>query len=139
MERRRLLCTTSLNRYLDWPGVGQVFQLERERTCGAKVSREVAYGLTSLGRDRADAAKLLELTRGHWCIENGLHYVRDVTLGEDACQVRSGSAPQILAGLRNLVVSLLNLAGEPNKAAALRRYAAKPFQALRLIRDPPEN
>jgi predicted transposase YbfD/YdcC len=68
---------------------------------------EAVYGITSLRRDAADAAALLALVRGHWGIENGLHYVRDVTLGEDACRVRTGNAPQVLAALRNAVVHLL--------------------------------
>jgi hypothetical protein len=138
-EVRRLSSSTALRDYLDWPGVQQVFRLERERTCGGHTTREEAYGLTSLPRERADAARLLELNRGHWGIENGLHYVRDVTFGEDACRVRSGAAPQILAGFRNVLVSLLNRHGERNKAAALRRFAAWPLQALRLVRGPPEN
>src|SRR3954454_24881187 len=94
-EIRRLLSTTMLNDYLDWPDVGQVFELERVRELPGKVEVEVVYGITSLGRERADAKRLLELVRGHWEIENRLHYVRDETLGEDRCRVRTGSAPQV--------------------------------------------
>jgi hypothetical protein len=130
---RRLTSTTALNGYLDWPDVGQVFELERVRTAGGKTTVEVVHGITSLPPERADAARLLGLARGHWGIENGLHYVRDVTLGEDACRVRTGSAPQVLAALRNAVVCLLAGVEAASKAAATRRFAARPFQALRLL------
>ena len=130
---RRLTSTTLLNGFLDWPDVGQVFELERVRVVGSQASVEVVHGITSLGRDRADAARLLGLSRGHWGIENGLHYVRDVTLGEDACRVRTGSAPQVLAAIRNAVVHLLAGVKAASKAAATRRFAARPFEAIPLL------
>lgn len=132
-ERRTLVSTTALNNYLDWPGVGQVFRLERERTVGGKTTVEVVHGITSLTRAQADAARLLTLTRWHWEIENRLHYVRDVTLGEDACRVRSGAAPQVLAAVRNVAVYLLEGVAAPSKAAATRRFAAHPQEAVRLL------
>ncbi len=107
--------------------------MERVRVVGDKTSVEVVHGITSLGRDRADAARLLELARGHWGIENGLHYVRDVTLGEDSCRVRTGSAPQVLAAIRNAVVHLLAGVKAASKAAATRRFAARPLKALPLL------
>jgi predicted transposase YbfD/YdcC len=123
-----------LNRYCrDWPKLAQVVRVERERSDATGGSAEVAYFITSLGRDRADAARLLDLVRAHWHIENRLHYVRDVTLGEDACRVRSGSAPQALAALRNGVIHLLEGVTAPSKAAAIRRLAAHPDEAIRLI------
>lgn len=83
---------------------------------------EVVHGITSLGPKRADAGRLLGLTRGHWGIENGSHYRRDVTLGEDASRVRKGSAPQVMAALRNTVI---HLAGQvaPSLAAAVRKLS----------------
>ena len=84
-------------------------------------------------RTRADAARLLALTRQHWGIENRLHYVRDVTLGEDRCRVRRGHAPHILASLRNIAVYLLESQPAPSKAAATRTLAARPGRALPLI------
>ncbi len=138
-EVRRLTSSTALAHYLDWPGVQQVFCVERERTWGGQTTCEVAYGLTSLPRRRANAERLLELNRGHWRIENQLHYVRDVTFGEDACRVRSGAAPQVLASLRNAIIGLLNAHGYPNKAAALRFFAARPLRACHLVRHAPEN
>ena len=132
-EYRRLTSTTALNAYLDWPDVGQAFELERVRVVGATTTVEVVHGITSVGRDRADATRLLELARGHWGIENGLHYVRDVTLGADACRVRCGSAPEVLAALRNVAVHLLAGVKAASKAAATRRFAARPFSALPLL------
>jgi hypothetical protein len=113
--------------------VGQVFEVERVRVAGDKTSVEVVQGITSLGRDRADAARLLGLVRGHWGIENGLHLVRDVTLGEDGCHVRTGSAPQVLAAIRNAVVHLLEGVKAASKAAATRTFAARPAKALPLL------
>jgi hypothetical protein len=113
--------------------VGQVFELERVRVCGGKTSVEVVHGITSLGRDRADAGRLLGYVRGHWGIENGLHYVRDETLGEDRCRVRKGKAPQVLAAVRNVVVHLLAGVEASSKAAATRRFAAHPEEALPLL------
>ena len=111
--------------YTDWPGLARVGRLERTVTAGGEVTVEVQYLITSVPRDQADAATLLRWTRGHWGIENRLHYVRDVTMGEDADRTRSGSAPQVLAALRNAAISHLRLSGVANIAAALRRNAAR--------------
>lgn len=133
MEHRRLLSTTMLNDYLDWPDVGQVFELERTRVAKGKGEVQVVYGITSLGRDKADAKRLLLLARGHWGIENRLHYVRDETLGEDRCRVRKGAGAQVLAAIRNAAVHLLGEVNPKNKAAATRRLAAHPEEAVKLL------
>jgi predicted transposase YbfD/YdcC len=122
-----------LNGYLDWPDVGQVFELERVRQVGEKGTVEVVYGLTSLGREQADARALLALVRGHWGIENRLHYVKDETLGEDRCRVRTGSSPEVLAMVRNVAVHLLEGVQAPSKAAATRRFMIHPEEALPLL------
>ena len=93
----------------------------------------MAYAVNSLPPEEADAAQLLDLWRGHWGIENRVHWVRDVTMDEDRSQVRTGAAPQFMAGMRNLTISLLRLSGESNIAAALRCHADKPFLALALV------
>ena len=95
LERRRLTSTTVLNDYLDWPDVGQVCRLVRETTRAGEETTDVQYALTSVGRDRADARRLLKWWRGQWKIENGLHWVRDVTLCEDASRIRTGDAPSV--------------------------------------------
>ena len=138
-ERRQLWASTALNEYLDWPGLGQVCCVERVRGRKGKETVERAYAVTSLPPERADAARLLEIWRGHWGIENRLHWVRDVTFGEDLSQVRTESAPQLLAALRNLVIGMLRLSGVKNIAAALRHYGWKPRETLTLIGLPANN
>mgnify|MGYP001562948053 CR=1 FL=1 len=100
---------------------------------GALLRHEVVFGITSLARQKASPARLLELNRGHWTIENRLHWVRDVTFDEDRSQVRRGGTAHAMASLRNLAIGLLRLAGAVNIAAALRHCAAKLHKALRLI------
>ncbi len=101
-------------------------QVEREvKRRGRAPSREVAYAITSVPRDQAGAATLLRWWRGHWGIENRSHYVRDVTMGEDASRIRTGSAPQVLAAIRNAAIGWLRERGVDNIAAALRRNAAR--------------
>lgn len=135
-ETRTLTSTTSLsNGYVDWPGLGQCFKLVRERTIGGKTTIDTVFGIASLNRQQADAGRLLKLTREHWGIENCVFHVRDMSFGEDACRARTGSAPHILSCLRNAAINLLNRAGFKNKAAALRRHAAHPREALALLMD----
>lgn len=136
IETRTLTSTTWLNGYLDWPQVGQVFRLVRERRVKGVTTTEVIYGITSLSREKADAARLLNLTREHWGIENGLHYTRDETLGEDRCRVRKGTAAHVLASLRNVAVHLLRGRKEKSMAAAARHIAAYPLQGIDLLNDP---
>ena len=78
-------------------------------------------------------ADLLAYNRAHWHIENRSHWVRDVTFDEDHSQVRVGSIPEVLAALRNTTISLLRLHGWTNLAAACRRHAAQPWEALALL------
>jgi hypothetical protein len=132
-ERRTLRLTATLTKHQDWAGLAQGFELVRERTVGGVTTVEVVYGITSLKREEADARRLLGLTRGHWGIENRLHYVRDVTLGEDQSRVRKGSAPQVLAAVRNAVIHLLAGVDAPSNAAAIRRLNAHPEEALALL------
>lgn len=122
--------------YSDWPHLRQVCRLERTVTAKGKTSTEVAYAVTSLASQQASPDRLLALWRGHWGIENRVHWVRDVTFDEDRCQIRTGAAPQVMAALRNLTVSLLRLAGKPGIAAALRRHAVHPTEALALVFHP---
>ena len=126
-------------RYLaDWPGVAQVFRVHRvRRFAGGRVEQETVSGITSLRAVDAGAARLLEFNRTHWSIENNLHGVRDTTFGEDASRVRRGDGPQVLAATRNALTHLLSAAGLPNFAAALRRFAIRPLEALRLLTASP--
>jgi hypothetical protein len=90
----------------------------------------VVYAVTSLTFAQASPTRLADLIRGHWGIENGLHYVRDVTFAEDASRLRTGTGPQIMACLRNLAIGALSRAGPVNLAAALRRHARDPIRPL---------
>jgi len=130
LEQRVLTASSMLVEYQDWPYLAQVVKVERTRTTKLKETHEVAYGITSLPASDADAARLLTLGRGHWRIENGLHYRRDVTLQEDASQVRRGHAPQVLAALNNLVCGLCGRAGIGNLAAMQRICARRIDQWL---------
>ena len=132
-EERELWSSTALNGYLDWPAVGQVCRRECRVTKNGQTSVEVRYAATSLSPVRAAASDIETLWRGHWSIENRLHWERDVVLGEDLSQVRTGSAPQVMAALRNLTLGLLRLAKVENVAATLRRNARYPHEALSLM------
>ncbi len=136
IEKRTLQTTRILTAGPKWKGLQQGFRITRERTVKGKTTVEVVYGITSLAPDRADAAALLIFLRDHWRIENGLHYVRDVTLGEDACRVRSQNAPQVLAALRNAVVHLLNGMSAASHPEAIERLQVDPEAAKRLIGIP---
>jgi predicted transposase YbfD/YdcC len=135
-DQRHLLATTDLSQYLDWPGLAQVFRLERTWRARGQDKRAVHYGITSLPPAEADAARLLALKRGHWGIENGLHYCKDMAWGEDRCQIRLGAGPMILATLRDTALSLLHTTGCRNVAARLRHYGQYPSAAVALLRRP---
>jgi len=139
-ETRTLISTRQLDEaYLDFPGVRQCFKLTRTRTLRDRTTgqlnttREIVFGITSLDRSQADARQLLELVRGHWGIENKVFYVRDQTMGEDACRVRKRSAPAILSTLRNGVLNVLQRLGVRNRAAQFRTFCADPVKALHAI------
>lgn len=135
IEQRRLTTSQALAGYSEWPGLAQVFALERSvislKTGG--VRSETVYGVTSLTSQRAAPSRVLELVRGHWQSENRSHWVRDVTFDEDRSQVRCGHIPQVMAALRNTTIGLLRWAGYSNMAAAGRLLAAQPVRALALI------
>lgn len=143
LERRQLwaLYDPQLNSYVGsagvvgkaWPHLEQVCRLERRRELKGKTEVKVSYAISSLKPSEADAARLLRLRRGYWGIENRLHWVRDVTLDEDRCQVRTGAAPQAFAACRNLAIGLLRRTQATNIAAALRTYAGRPYMAVALV------
>jgi predicted transposase YbfD/YdcC len=136
LEERTLRTTSILTVTEKWKGMKQGFEITRERTVDDKTTVEVVYGMTSLSADRADAAALLVHVRDHWKIENKLHYVRDVTFREDACRVRSGTAPQVLAAIRNTVVHLLKDVEAKSCPEALEVLQIHPEEAKRLIGIP---
>jgi predicted transposase YbfD/YdcC len=134
-EKRCLECSPALNTYEDWPGIGQVIRRRCERIDmkTGKVTRTIRYGITSLRPHEAGAEQLEWLWRRHWTIENRAHYVRDVTMGEDAGQVHTGHAAHALAALRNAILSLFRCQGWTNIAAAIRHYAVSVLRTLDLI------
>ena len=133
LEIRTLECTSILTCFESWKGLKQGFRVTRIITQHGKTTKEVVRGITSLSEEQADAARLLELVRGHWAIENQLHDVRDKSMGEDACTVRTGHAPQVMAGFRNLVVCLLSQQLGDSCPDIMRRLAAQPQEALNIL------
>lgn len=124
LDERTLTISSLLAEYHSWPYLAQAFQVVRISQRGRRRTREVRYGITSAPATAASAAQVLRWVRGHWQIENGLHYRRDVTLHEDASLARMGQAPHVLATLNNLVCSLVAQAGVSNLAAVQRSMAA---------------
>lgn len=140
-ERRCLKASTELTAYLapTWPFIAQVGQLTRTRTTQGQTRQEIVYLITSLAPRHASPFRLLELIRGHWSIENSLHYVRDVTFGEDRSRIRSGQAPEVMAALRNLAITLIQRSGFAQIASRRRYLAFHPRQALSLLLSPPSS
>jgi hypothetical protein len=101
-----------------------------------KVEVDVEFGIISMPRERASAAFVLGVRRGHWGIENGLHGVRDGTLREDASRIRKGSAPQAMAILRNIAIFVFKRLGHRSAAAATRHYVCNPEEALKVVSTP---
>jgi len=118
--------------HFGFPHAAQVVQVTRKtRDLKARRWRTVTiYAITSLTHAQASPARLADLLRGHWAIENGLHYIRDVTFAEDPSQLRTGGGPQVMACLRNLAIGALCRAGPVNLAAALRQHARDPRRPL---------
>jgi predicted transposase YbfD/YdcC len=128
---------------LGFPGAAQAIQITRRTKRitpkpGKKNSwrTETVYAIVTLPAEQASPAELATWIRTHWFIENRLHWVRDVTLGEDLHQARTGNGPHVLAILRNVVISVLRLADHDNIARALRHYGRHADQAIALLTRP---
>ena len=132
-EVRHLIASTDLTAYLDWPGLEQVFRLERTWQEHGVSKQALLYGITSLAPESGPPERLLALKRGHWGIENGLHRVKDVTLGEDQSTLHCGQGPAVMAFLRDAAISLLRRAGIYQIAARLRQHAQDPAPAVALV------
>ena len=138
IEKRTLQTSEMLNDYLKWPGLAQVYRLERQFTWlrnGQVVQRscETEFGITSLSRTQASPADLLHYRRQHWFIETGLHYRRDVTFKEDATRMTKAAGGRIVATIHNLVIALIKRAGYSNAAKARRWFAGHLDQAFALL------
>lgn len=136
VETRRIWSSERLAGYVNFPHAKQVACVEREVfEVSKKTTRmERVYLISSQTRAQADPAQLLTLNRGHWGIENRLHYVRDMAYDEDRCRARTGNTPRTLACLRNLAIGLLRLFKVPNIKAAFRDLASSADQALKMLR-----
>lgn len=132
-DTRHLVASTDLLGYSNWPALAQVMRYERTWQEQDANKREVRYCITSLPPDIADVDRLLELKRGHWQIENGLHYVKDVTLAEDRSLIRLGKGPSVMAMLRDLAISLLHQDGHREIARRLRHNSCHPEEAVALL------
>jgi predicted transposase YbfD/YdcC len=133
LEVREIRVSSELAEYVNWPYAQQVFELTRSWTKKGVTKQETKRGITSLPQPAASAARVLALKRGHWRIENRLHYVKDVTLGEDRSLVHCGHGALVLATLRNTALSLLRRAGYQAIAARLRHNSRCPEDAVRLL------
>ena len=136
LETRCLKASTSLNHYLDWPGIAQVIQYRwtNKHLNTGEETHKVHYGITSLKPEAASAERLLVGRRGHWSIENKSHWMWDTLLGEDASPVRCGAIPQVMAAMRNTALSVLRFAGITRPADKMKYYASKPKLAVNMIK-----
>jgi predicted transposase YbfD/YdcC len=135
---RRSLKVTAIAAGIAFPHAAQAIRVvRRRRPLSGKNSRkwtsETVYAVTSLTAAQASPAKLATIMRGHWSIEDSLHWVRDMTFGEDSSQVRTRNGPRVMASLRNLAITILRLTGHAGIAAALRYHARRPHRPLQTI------
>lgn len=135
LEVREIWSSTQMNEWFqqEWAGIAQVFMIRRTVRIKEEERVETVYGLTNLPRKKADARCLLELNRKHWRIENRLHYRRDVTLREDASQVRSCGAPEVVAALNGGLLALMDFMEVKNVAKQMRHFCAQPKEALQWL------
>ena len=134
-EKREIWTSTQMNGLLEkeWSGVAQVYMIRKTVVRKGKKTVTIRYGMTDVPRDMANAEQILDWRRNHWRIENCSHYRRDVTLGEDACQVRVDRVPEVLAALNGGILALMDFLGVKNLAKQTRYYAARPKEALQLL------
>ncbi|MEW6267294.1 MAG: ISAs1 family transposase [Thermodesulfobacteriota bacterium] len=135
LEERAIWTSTELTGHLTFPPAAQAFRLDRITTDlqNDEVTHETVFGVTSLTPDRTDPARLLQLARGQWSIENRLYWVRDLTYNEDRCRIRKGNGAQTMASLRNLSISILRLAGARFIPMAQRTLARGLNRVLQLL------
>jgi predicted transposase YbfD/YdcC len=132
-RERRTLKVAAVAAGLAFPHAAQAIQIVRRRKVKGKWSTETCYAVTSLTVTQASAAGLATIIRGHWAIEDRLHWIRDMDFDEDRSQIRTASGPRVMAALRNLAITILRLAGHTSIAAALRYHSRRPSRPLRTI------
>jgi predicted transposase YbfD/YdcC len=136
VDVRHLIATADPLALPDWPGVAQMFRVERHWRERGKDHRQVRYGITSLPPSVGSPRRLLALKRGHWLIENRGHRAKDVNLGEDASLIHTGQGPTVCTILRAAALSLLQRAGFHAVASRLRHHSRHPEKAVALVFAP---
>ncbi len=134
-QEKRTLKVVTVATGIGFPNAAQAIQVTRQKRPlnGKKWSTETVYAITDLTAQQAQPHHLATWLRGHWTIEVGLHWVRDVCFQEDHSQIRTNSGPQVMASIRNLVLNLLRLSGATNIAAALRHYARNVKTPIQMV------
>jgi len=137
IERRILRVISTAVDYLNWPGVEQIYQIERhvkDKKSG-KESCEISYGITSCSRQKVQPKKLMKWIRDHWSIENGLHYRRDVTMKEDATRMKHPQMARVMSHFNNFIIAIIHKLGLDNLASARRQFDAIINRQLALLPD----
>jgi len=137
IETRRIWCSSALNGHLDFPHVGQVFLIERERIekKTGQTSIEIALGVTSRTPEQASPEQVLNTNRAHWCIENSCHYILDWNYDEDRCRIRTGFGPENVSRLRRFAIGLIKSSTQDGVAPKMRQLCRSPrlvFDYLRM-------
>ena len=133
MEERSVESAVSPTGFVSFPGVTHIFRLSREVEKDCNVATEQVVGIARLLREDGPAKQINSFVRGHWQIENRLHRQRDVVFGEDKCPIRKRNAPQVMAALKNLVISLFHRAAVRSFPGAFRRFRADPTELFTLL------
>jgi predicted transposase YbfD/YdcC len=119
---------------LGFPHAQQAVRITRTRTVvGTGTTRETVYLIVTLPAGQAQPEQLGDWARREWHIENRLHWIRDVTLAEDAHQARTGNGPAVAAVLRNTAIGYHRSNGEPNIARATRRANRRPHDLINAV------
>jgi len=136
---RRTIKAVEAPARVDFPGAAQGIQIRRTRTIKGKKQVEVVYLICSLPMDQARPEAVAAWIRGHWSIENRLHWIRDVIFDEDRHQLRTRNGPLISAALRNLAISLIRLfhGAGISIASTTRSLSRRPKRAIRLLTQTP--
>jgi predicted transposase YbfD/YdcC len=141
IETRIITTSEMLNPYSTWPGLSQVYRLERQFQWWRsghcfRTSTQVEFGIASLTRTKSSPSRLLKIRRAHWGIETGLHYRRDVTFKEDATRMTVANTGHVMASINNLVIALIHQAKFENAAQARRWFAGHISEAFLLLTTP---
>jgi predicted transposase YbfD/YdcC len=125
-------------RGIGFPHARQIIQITRDRVAVAtgERSHEIIYAICSVAFEHAHPRVIAARLRDHCSIENAVHWVRDVTFDVDRSTVRTGTAPQVMASLRNTALNLHRLTGADNIAEACRVTAFSADRGLRLLKNP---